>query len=147
MSLRSHRHGRLRHRNRLQAPQTHHKHFAYDIAFTVDWPSFRRVIVPQSRHANSAMPTPPDTSDQHDGEPTVAYTLSSTTENGINCGACRTYHLQGQCPLKLAGVEHCNLCGMAHFGHARVCPHIQSETQVCLEIITRDVGMTSKLKQ
>ncbi|TKA71091.1 hypothetical protein B0A55_08337 [Friedmanniomyces simplex] len=29
-----------------------------------------------------------------------------------------------------AGVEYCNLCGMAHFGHARVCPHIQSETQV-----------------
>ncbi|KAK3698880.1 hypothetical protein LTR37_016757 [Vermiconidia calcicola] len=30
----------------------------------------------------------------------------------------------------MAGVEYCNLCGMAHFGSARVCPHIQSETQV-----------------
>lgn len=44
--------------------------------------------------------------------------------------ACRSFHEQGKCPLKLAGVEHCNLCGMAHYGSARVCPHIQSETQV-----------------
>lgn len=50
--------------------------------------------------------------------------------NGINCLACRTFHTIGSCPLKKAGVEHCNLCGMAHFGHARICPHIQSETQV-----------------
>ncbi|KAK5164949.1 uncharacterized protein LTR77_009614 [Saxophila tyrrhenica] len=51
-------------------------------------------------------------------------------DNGVNCVACRSYHPVGSCPLKLAGVETCNLCGMAHFGSARVCPHIQSETQV-----------------
>ena len=53
-------------------------------------------------------------------------------ENGIHCTACREYHSVGACPLKLAGVEYCNLCGIAHFGSGRVCPHIQSETQVRL---------------
>lgn len=44
--------------------------------------------------------------------------------------ACKTQHVVGFCPLKTAGVEYCNLCGIAHFGHARVCSHITSETQV-----------------
>ncbi|GAM91012.1 hypothetical protein ANO11243_090590 [Dothideomycetidae sp. 11243] len=48
----------------------------------------------------------------------------------ISCIACRQMHVQGNCPLKKAGVEYCNLCGTAHFGHARICPHINSETQV-----------------
>lgn len=48
----------------------------------------------------------------------------------LNCVVCQSYHMVGFCPLKLAGVEHCNLCGIAHFGHSRICPHIQSETQV-----------------
>ncbi|KAH7396549.1 hypothetical protein DE146DRAFT_614275 [Phaeosphaeria sp. MPI-PUGE-AT-0046c] len=46
------------------------------------------------------------------------------------CPACRKQHLQGACELKAAGVEHCGLCGLAHFGHSRTCPHIKSETQV-----------------
>ncbi|KAF2137238.1 uncharacterized protein K452DRAFT_321932 [Aplosporella prunicola CBS 121167] len=46
------------------------------------------------------------------------------------CPACRKTHAVGACPLKIAGPEHCNLCGLAHFGIARVCPHIGSETQV-----------------
>lgn len=28
------------------------------------------------------------------------------------------------------GAEYCNLCGIAHYGHGRICPHITSETQV-----------------
>lgn len=40
------------------------------------------------------------------------------------------WHVIGFCPLKLAGEEHCNLCGLAHYGVARSCPHIRSETQV-----------------
>jgi Chromatin remodeling factor Mit1 C-terminal Zn finger 2 len=32
--------------------------------------------------------------------------------------------------LKLAGVEHCGLCGIAHLGHGRTCPHLNSEIQV-----------------
>ncbi|KAF2465544.1 uncharacterized protein BDR25DRAFT_346076 [Lindgomyces ingoldianus] len=46
------------------------------------------------------------------------------------CYACHTQHPRGACPLKVAGAEHCGLCGLAHFGHARTCPHINSETQV-----------------
>jgi len=48
----------------------------------------------------------------------------------VGCVACQSVHIQGNCALKRAGVEICNLCGVAHFGHARVCPHINSETQV-----------------
>ena len=36
----------------------------------------------------------------------------------------------GWCRLKLAGVEHCGLCGLAHLGHSRTCPHLNSEAQV-----------------
>jgi len=46
------------------------------------------------------------------------------------CIACRKEHPSGACELKAAGVEHCGLCGLAHYGHGRTCPHIKSETQV-----------------
>ncbi|KAI9658166.1 MAG: hypothetical protein M1831_004013 [Alyxoria varia] len=46
------------------------------------------------------------------------------------CVACHARHREGYCPLKLAGPEHCNLCGLAHYGVARTCPHVRSETQV-----------------
>lgn len=46
------------------------------------------------------------------------------------CEACQKQHPTGACELKVSGVEHCGLCGLAHFGHARTCPHIRSETQV-----------------
>ena len=55
--------------------------------------------------------------------------------NGIlppehDCIACGDRHAMGWCRLKLAGVEHCGLCGIAHVGHNRTCPHLNSETQV-----------------
>ncbi|USP81376.1 hypothetical protein yc1106_08650 [Curvularia clavata] len=46
------------------------------------------------------------------------------------CPACHKNHPRGACELKVAGVEHCGLCGLAHYGHSRTCPHIRSETQV-----------------
>lgn len=46
------------------------------------------------------------------------------------CAACENHHLKGHCPLKKAGVEICPLCGIAHFGRARICPHINSVTQL-----------------
>lgn len=46
------------------------------------------------------------------------------------CYACGSTHRTGYCPFKLAGPEHCNLCGLSHYGIARTCPHIRSETQV-----------------
>ena len=45
---------------------------------------------------------------------------------------CDTYHKRGLCPLKLCGIEHCPLCGIAHFAGANECPALQSETQVRL---------------
>ncbi|KAK4541522.1 hypothetical protein LTR36_007968 [Oleoguttula mirabilis] len=100
-------------------------------------PTFRRVTVPQPRAAvnSNGLPTPPTdpTTNQNGGASAPApptHHLAPSAASGINCLACRTFHPIGSCPLKLAGVEHCNLCGMAHFGHARICPHIQSETQV-----------------
>lgn len=36
----------------------------------------------------------------------------------------------GWCRIKMAGVEHCGLCGIAHLGHSRTCPHLTDETQV-----------------
>jgi chromodomain-helicase-DNA-binding protein 4 len=36
----------------------------------------------------------------------------------------------GWCRLKIAGIEHCGLCGLAHVGHGRACPHLNSEKQV-----------------
>ncbi len=48
------------------------------------------------------------------------------------CAACETHHLAGRCPLKLAGVEHCPLCGIAHYGRGRICPHLNSVTQLQL---------------
>jgi hypothetical protein len=46
------------------------------------------------------------------------------------CPACHKSHPSGACELKAAGVEHCGLCGLAHYGYGRTCPHIRSETQV-----------------
>ena len=46
------------------------------------------------------------------------------------CLACNNSHGShplGFCPLKLAGNEHCNLCGLAHFGLPGICPHLGNE--------------------
>ncbi|EED17711.1 chromatin remodeling complex subunit (Chd3), putative [Talaromyces stipitatus ATCC 10500] len=48
----------------------------------------------------------------------------------LPCLACNQIHPVGYCPLKLAGVEHCALCGIAHLGYQRVCPHLNSEEQI-----------------
>lgn len=48
----------------------------------------------------------------------------------VKCAACEHHHPTGSCPLKLAGVEYCPLCGIAHFGRGRTCPHISSVTQL-----------------
>jgi len=55
------------------------------------------------------------------------------------CLACNQVHKKGFCPLKLAGNEYCQLCGLAHYGSGskRICPHLNSVTQcrVLLETI------------
>lgn len=42
----------------------------------------------------------------------------------------------GWCRLKIAGVEHCGLCGLAHMGHGRTCPHLNDEKQVETLLLT-----------
>lgn len=56
-----------------------------------------------------------------------------------SCIACNEIHPRGSCGLKRAGVEHCGLCGIAHFGYSRTCPHLNSEVQVA--------SMLSSLKE
>ena len=46
------------------------------------------------------------------------------------CPACSEMHTQGSCSLKVAKKEICPLCGLAHYGPDRICPHIKSETQL-----------------
>lgn len=46
------------------------------------------------------------------------------------CVACQQRHIPGYCPLRHAGVEFCGLCGLAHLGGRRACPHLQSSVQV-----------------
>ncbi|EAW10769.1 putative chromatin remodeling complex subunit (Chd3) [Aspergillus clavatus NRRL 1] len=46
------------------------------------------------------------------------------------CFICNMPHPRGSCRLRMAGVEHCGLCGLAHFGVGRTCPHLHSELQV-----------------
>ena len=50
------------------------------------------------------------------------------------CIACSEVHAVGYCPLKFAGVEFCNLCGLPHYGVARTCPHLTSVTQLRLMV-------------
>ena len=49
------------------------------------------------------------------------------------CMACKFDlgpHPKGDCRFKAIGVEYCNLCGSAHYGHGNNCPHFKSETMV-----------------
>lgn len=75
--------------------------------------SFQRVVPP---------PEPPT--------PTSIGMDGHMDQNGGTCFVCGRFHPIGSCPLKVAGVEHCGLCGLAHFGHARTCPHLRSDIQV-----------------
>lgn len=74
--------------------------------------------------------------------------VTEKAENPIPHFACGTHHAVGHCPIKLAGPETCNLCGLAHFGIARTCPHIQSETQVrAMLVALKQSSEDSKLVQ
>ncbi|KAJ5109208.1 hypothetical protein N7456_005883 [Penicillium angulare] len=56
--------------------------------------------------------------------------LDGASDYNPNCIACNRPHPSGQCPVKAAGVENCPLCGLAHFGGRRVCPHLHSKVQI-----------------
>jgi chromodomain-helicase-DNA-binding protein 4 len=62
-----------------------------------------------------------------------------------NCSACHESHPMGWCRLKVAGVEHCNLCGLSHLGHSGICPHLNSEAQV--SILLRQLRESTESKE
>lgn len=59
----------------------------------------------------------------------IATTLTS---GGNPCPACSRLHPRGLCSLKTAPVEHCSLCGLAHYGLGRTCLHLSSETHITM---------------
>jgi len=61
-----------------------------------------------------------------------------------HCSACDEVHPMGWCRLKVASVEHCGLCGIAHIGHGRTCPHLNSEVQVATLLGTLKESMESR---
>ncbi|CAG8906248.1 unnamed protein product [Penicillium egyptiacum] len=66
-----------------------------------------------------------------DSPPPIAPMGTDGAQDGFpSCVACQQQHVPGCCPLRLAGVEFCGLCGLAHWGGRRACPHLQSRVQV-----------------
>lgn len=66
----------------------------------------------------------------HSPPPEPTFGLDGSADLPPQCIACNRHHLLGRCPLKKAGLENCPLCGLAHYGGKRACPHLRSETQV-----------------
>ncbi|TGZ78839.1 hypothetical protein EX30DRAFT_397523 [Ascodesmis nigricans] len=85
---------------------------------------------PQPPHSSTTKPPPPplpSTIDPLFPRPTLP-TPTSHPSHPL-CRACRHHHAPSLCPLRTA-VELCPLCNLAHYGEARACPHLKSETQV-----------------
>ncbi|OAP65526.1 hypothetical protein AYL99_01498 [Fonsecaea erecta] len=61
-----------------------------------------------------------------------------------HCSACNEQHPMGWCRFKLAGVEYCGLCGIAHLGYSRTCPHLNNETQVMTLLQTLKESIESR---
>ncbi|RMZ91382.1 hypothetical protein DV736_g1394, partial [Chaetothyriales sp. CBS 134916] len=85
---------------------------------TIKVQPFERAIVPTGRAPYINM----------DGA--AAYNIGSTVPPVHQCSVCEEVHPIGWCRLKLAGVEYCGLCGIAHLGHSRTCPNLNNEDQV-----------------
>lgn len=93
---------------------------------------FKRVTVPEGTAPNFGL----------DGQ--VDYPIPSIMPPPHQCRACGELHSLGWCRLKIANVEHCGLCGMAHMGVGRTCPHLADETQVATMLSTLKESTESK---
>ena len=62
----------------------------------------------------------------------------------LACGDRYGSHPVGECPVKLAGPEYCNLCGQAHYGGPGSCPQLKSEERIRLLIRASDTSPESK---
>ena len=89
--------------------------------------SFRRVEmpVPHFRYSEDILNGGPQPVGRKEGREDHDVAISDL------CIACNERHRTGYCPLKLAGVEFCGLCNLAHYGSgsSRNCPHLDSVTQ------------------
>lgn len=86
--------------------------------------------LPPTLHHSLPPPPPPSHSNQQS---------TSQVRMILRCLACSSIHPQGSCPLKLAGVEYCGLCGQGHYGGGprKACPHLHSleQCQAMLEAL------------
>jgi hypothetical protein len=56
------------------------------------------------------------------------------------CRTCKSAHAKGKCLAKLVrGLDHCRICGIAHFGISSSCPHLASvvELRLMLDALNR----------
>lgn len=84
----------------------------------------------KTKHSNEATDAPFRRVKLADVEPPSQQDSIPGSHYSLVCLVCDQAHLPGQCRLKLAGTEHCGLCGLAHYGSQRTCPHFRSEMQV-----------------
>lgn len=92
-------------------------------------PIFKRVhVAPPVQPPFSTLPQQKGVSGSYDRQIAAAH-----------CIACGTIHVQGSCPLKIAGTERCGLCGQAHYGAGfrKACTHLHSieQCQLMLEAV------------
>lgn len=90
---------------------------------TVKARPFKRVKVPTGQAPNFNGDVPPEY-------------MAIPVPASHRCSACKEEHPMGWCRLKIAGVEYCGLCGLAHMGHGRTCPHLNDEKQVETLLLT-----------
>lgn len=83
--------------------------------------------------------------------PALPYGTDGANDSLPSCVACHECHMPGKCPLRLAGVELCGLCGVAHYGVRQVCPHLKSTRHIqrmleALEHSPEDARLVSDAK-
>lgn len=84
--------------------------------------------------------------------PVLPHGADGANDSVPPCVACHESHVPGKCPLRLAGVELCGLCGMAHYGVRQVCPHLKSTLHIqrmleALENSPEDARLVSDAKK
>lgn len=96
-------------------------------------------ILPPGRNRSSLAqyaPKPPVEAPQQPRSPHPINAPSPPQPAAKFCADCRTIHDRAGCPKTLPGNrkprEYCGICGIAHFGVSKSCPHLANETQLRL---------------
>ncbi|KAI5283413.1 hypothetical protein KEM54_002151 [Ascosphaera aggregata] len=101
--------------------------------------------IPQPKHLKGRAPSPAADLEMPRAIVPDIVPMKGDATHCFRCPACSQLHVRGQCPLKLAGVERCNLCKEAHFGMGRTCPHFRSEEHVKALLATVRMSNEDKL--